>query len=150
MDDVGSLRRGDLLGKLTTFGSLRFPTTDIWTLLRRTTLLSELLDELIEDSPFLQKLHQEALVEGEAKGETKGRQEGEAKGCQEGEAEGRGAEARAMVRDLVRVRFAGITAEELAGIDTLADADRLHALALALASAPDEPAARRALAEALA
>jgi predicted transposase YdaD len=138
LPDVSALQRGDLLGILTTLGSLRFPKADIWGQLRRDTMLAELLDELIEDSPFLRKLHQDALAEGEAKGEAKGRQEG------------RVTELRAILRDIARTRFTEITPEELAGVDALQDADRLHALALALASAPDVAAARRVLAEALA
>jgi hypothetical protein len=126
---------------LSIFGSLAFPKTDIWTLLRRNTMLSELLDELIEDSPFLHNLYYEAIAEGERKGEAKGREEGRQEGLNE---------LRGLVRDLVRARFAELPAEELAGVEALADAERLHALVLALASAPDVAAARRAVAVALA
>lgn len=96
-------------------------------------MLSELVDDLIEDSPFLRQLHQEAMAEGEARGEARGHLSG----------------LRMSVRDIARARFAEISADELAGVDTIEDAGRLHALIAALASAPDVAAARRALGEAL-
>jgi predicted transposase YdaD len=132
LPDVSSLQRGDLLGILSVLGSLRFPKADMWSLLRRNTMLSELVDELIEDSPFLRQLHEEAVAEGEARGEARGHVIG----------------LRASVRDIAQARFAEISADELAGVDTIEDASRLHALIVALASAPDVAAARRALAEA--
>jgi hypothetical protein len=97
-------------------------------------MFSELLDELIEDSPFLRQLHEEAVAEGRA----------------EGRAEGLVSGLRTLVAELARLRFADITAEELAGVESMTDADRLQALALGLASAQDVDAARRALDEALA
>jgi predicted transposase YdaD len=141
LPDVSALQRGDLLGILTTLGTLRFPKADLWALLRRNTMLSDLLDELIEDSPFLRQLHQEAVAEGERKGREEGREEGQGLGRLD--------EARALVRDLVRMRFPEVAADELAGVETLADAGRLHDLALALAGAPDIAAARLALAKAM-
>ena len=56
-------------------------------------MLSELLDELLEDSPFLRQLHQEALAEGERLGEAKGEARGEARG----EAKGKVEEAKAIL-----------------------------------------------------
>jgi hypothetical protein len=42
--ELSGVQRGDLQGRLTPFWRLRFPRADIWSLLRRDTVLSELLE----------------------------------------------------------------------------------------------------------
>lgn len=122
--EVDALQRGDLLGVLATLGALRFPTADIWDLLRRDSMMSELIDELIEDSPFLRKIHDDAVQEG--------RQEGALEG------------ARSIARGFVLARFPELSAE-VAALDRVGTLARLQTLAEALAGAPDIEAARAAL-----
>ena len=133
---LDALQRGDLIGMLATFGALRFPRTDIWDLLRRNAMLSELMDELIEDSPFLRQIRDEAASQA--------RQEGLAAGRQEGQVE----EARALVREIVAARAFDLQ-NELQALDRLSSLARLHALTRALVAAPDVEAAREALRRAL-
>jgi hypothetical protein len=104
-----------------TFGALRFPKTNIWETMRRSAVLSELLDDLIEDSPFLRQIHDEAEVKGGL------------------------AEARMMLREMAQERFPDLTEADLAPIATITSRDRLHALARALLHLPDADAFRQAL-----
>jgi hypothetical protein len=87
-------------------------------------MMSELIDELIEDSPFLRKIHDDAVQEG--------RQEGALEG------------ARSIARGFVLARFPELSAE-VAALDRVGTLARLQTLAEALAGAPDIEAARAAL-----
>jgi predicted transposase YdaD len=135
--DLDALARGDLLSMVATFGALRFPKTNIWEAMRRSPMFSELIDELIEDSPFLRKIHDDAVAEG--------REEGREQGREQGREEGSVSEAQTLLRDLARDRFPDLTDADLAPIATTTSRERLHALARALPRLPDADAFRQAL-----
>lgn len=139
LPDLDALQRGDLLGVLATLGNLRFPTANVWDLLRRDSMLSELIEELIEDSPFLRRIHDDAVQEGRAAGREEGREEGRAAGALEG--------ARAIARGFVLARYPELGAE-LGALDRIKTLPRLQALAEVLAGASDVEAARAALRDA--
>lgn len=131
LPSLDPLQRGDMISILAAFGALRFPKIDIWDYLRRSTMLSELIDELKEDSPFLRQIHDEAVAEGR----------------EEGREEGRLLEARAVIRELALERFSDLSDTELAAVDRIKSLERLHALRQALKTMMDAQALRRALAE---
>lgn len=91
-------------------------------------MLTELMDELIEDSPLLRQIHDDAAAEGREEGHL--------------------AEARALVREVAQARFPELTAADLAPIEAIASLDRLHALARDEVRLPDAQAFRHALAHA--
>jgi predicted transposase YdaD len=126
------LQRGDLISVLATFGALRFPRINIWEWLRRSTMLTELMDELIEDSPFLRQIHDDAAAEDR----------------EEGREEGHLAEARTLVREVAQARFPELTEADLVPIEAITSLDRLHALARDVVRLPDAQALRQALADA--
>ena len=128
LQEIDALQRGDLISVLATFGALRFPRINIWEWLRRSIRLTELMDELIEDSPFLRQIHEAAAAEGRE--------------------EGRLAEARALLRMVAWARFPELTEGHLAPIETIVSLDRLHVLAREVVRLPDAHALQRALAEA--
>ena len=123
------MRRGDQISFLATFGALRFPRVNVWDLLRRSTMLSELMDELVEDSPFLRQLRDETL----------------ARGNREGREEGHLEEARMLLRQMAQARFPALTETELAPVETISRIDQLHALVLGLSAMPDAATFLRAL-----
>lgn len=112
LPDIDALQRGDLISVLATFGTLRFPRINIWEWLRRSTMLTELMDELIEDSPFLRQIHEAAAAEGR----------------EEGREQGRLNEARVLLREVAQTRFPELPEADLAPIETIASLDRLHSL----------------------
>lgn len=75
---------------------------------------SEVMDELVQESPYLRQIHQE--------------------GREEGREEGRLLEARALVREMAQERFPDLSAADPAVIDQVTSLDRLHAIRRALAS----------------
>lgn len=122
------MQRGDQISLLATFGALRFPKVNMWDLLRRSTMLSELMDELVEDSPFLRQLRDESVAEGDKRGQVK--------------------EAQAMLRQMALARVPTLTESDLAPIGAVTTLERLHALVLVLMGISDADAFRRALRDA--
>ncbi|HEY7832138.1 MAG TPA: hypothetical protein VIG30_01120, partial [Ktedonobacterales bacterium] len=106
-------------------------------LLRRSTMLSELMDELVEDSPFLRQLRDESV----ARGNREGREEGRHEGREEGHLE----EARMLLRQMAQARFPALMEAELAPVEAISQIDRLHALVFGLSEMPDAAAFLRAL-----
>ncbi|HEV7129478.1 MAG TPA: hypothetical protein VGN32_18735 [Ktedonobacterales bacterium] len=141
LPELNALQRGDLVSMLATFGALRFPRIDIWEVLRSSTMLSELMNELIQDSPFLRKIHDDAEVHG--------REEGREAGREAGREEGRLLEARSMLREMAQARFPEISDADLAGIDSIASVERLHALIRATVSSDSAQSLLLAVGEAL-
>ncbi|GAC1457816.1 MAG: hypothetical protein PVSMB4_17570 [Ktedonobacterales bacterium] len=139
LPDLDALQRGDLVGMLATFGALRFPKVDIWDLLRRNLMLSEVMSELMEDSPFLRRIHDDALAEGRQEGRQEGREQGREEGVLLG--------ARVLAREVVLARFPELDPADLEVIDRIDSVERLRVLARTLASAEDMQAVHRALVE---
>lgn len=106
-------QRGDMLGLLSGFSTLRFPKVDVWAYFRRSIMWSEVMDELVQQSPYLRQIHEE------------------------GREEGRLLEARALVREMAQERFPDLSAADLAAIDQVTSLDRLHAIRRALAGMAD-------------
>jgi predicted transposase YdaD len=149
LPELNALQRGDLVSMLATFGALRFPRIDIWEVLRSSTMLSELMNELIQDSPFLRKIHDDAEVHGREEGREAGREEGREAGREAGREEGRLLEARSMLREMAQARFPEIRDADLAGIDSIASVERLHALIRATVSSDSAQSLLLAVGEAL-
>lgn len=157
LPSLDTLSQADLITMLVGFGALRFPDANIWSLLRSSHMFSELIEELIEDSPFFRQVRDAAEQKSREKGREEGRQEGRQKGRQEGREEGREEgrkegreeghleEARMMVRTLARARFPAITDADLAPLAHAVALDDLHALVPALAGAIDLEDALRLL-----
>ena len=165
-------QRSDMVNMLVGFGALRFPKVNVWEYLRRSTMLSELMEELVQDSPYLRQIRDEAAAKGLAEGLEQGleqgieqgleqgieqgieqgRAEGIAKGRAEGRAEGltkgRLQEAHATLRELGLARFPDLSAADLAVIDQITSLERLHALMRALMSMADAQTLREALGQA--
>jgi hypothetical protein len=133
LPDLDVLNQADLISMLAGFGALRFPDANVWDLLRRNLMLSEMIEELIEDSPFLRQIRDEA------------RQKSREEGREEGRAEGHVEEARVFVRTLALARFPALTTADLAPLDRAVNLEHLRALVPALAAAVDLDEARRLL-----
>jgi hypothetical protein len=50
LPDLDALNQADLISMLAGFGALRFPDTNVWDLLRRNLMLSEVIEELIDEA----------------------------------------------------------------------------------------------------
>jgi predicted transposase YdaD len=106
--------RQELTGLLAVLAGTRLPITTILEALRR----SHMLEDLLRESSVAEWLR----AEGRAEGEAKGRAEGEAKGKAEGEAKGKAEGMRQMARVALEGRFAPLTADVLAALQTADEA----------------------------